>query len=102
MFVFAFDPNTLGFSNGLVGREFACHAGDTGDAGLIPGLGTSPGEGSGKLLQYPCLKNPMGRGAWWVPKTKNTHTHRYFKKNSNARVTYFFAIVCSFLSLTHK
>jgi len=26
-------------------------------------LGRSPGEGSGKPLQYPCLENPMDRGA---------------------------------------
>ena len=25
---------------------------------LIPGLGRSPGEGHGKLLQYSCLENP--------------------------------------------
>ena len=31
---------------------------------LIPGLGRSPGEGNGKLLQYSCLVNPMDRGAW--------------------------------------
>ena len=31
-------------------------AGDTGDAGSIPGLGRSPGEGNGNLLQYSCLK----------------------------------------------
>ena len=24
----------------------------------------SPGEGNGNLLQYPCLENPMDRGAW--------------------------------------
>ena len=24
------------------------------------------GEGSGTLLQYSCLENPMGRGAWWA------------------------------------
>ena len=27
----------------LVGKESACRAGDTGDAGLIPGKGRSPG-----------------------------------------------------------
>jgi len=27
--------------------------------GSIPGLGRSPGEGNGKLLQYSCLENPM-------------------------------------------
>ena len=25
---------------------------------------TFPGEGSGNTLQYSCLENPMGRGAW--------------------------------------
>ena len=33
--------------------------GDTGDAGSIPGLERSPGEGKGNPLQYSCLKNPM-------------------------------------------
>jgi len=34
-----------------------------GDAGLIPGLGRSPGEGNGNPLQYSCLENSMDRGA---------------------------------------
>ena len=37
-----------------------------GDAGLIPGLGRSPGEGNGNPLQSSCLGNPMDRGAWWA------------------------------------
>ena len=40
------------------------NAGDTGDSGLISGSGRSPGEGDGTPLQYSCLENPMGRGAW--------------------------------------
>ena len=36
----------------------------TGDPGLIPGLGRSPGEGTGYPLQYSCLEKPMDRGAW--------------------------------------
>ena len=36
-----------------------------GDLGSSPGLGRSPGEGNGNPLQYSCLENPMGRGAWW-------------------------------------
>ena len=24
------------------------------------------GEGNGTPLQYPCLENPMDRGAWWA------------------------------------
>ena len=34
------------------------------DAGLISGLGRSPGGGHGNPLEYSCLKNPMDRGAW--------------------------------------
>ena len=39
---------------------------NAGDAGLVPGSGRSPGEGNGNPLQYSCLENPMGRGAWWA------------------------------------
>ena len=34
------------------------------DPGSIPGLIRSPGEGNGNPLQYSCLENFMGRGAW--------------------------------------
>ena len=34
------------------------HAGETGDMGLIPGLGRYP-EGNGNLLQYCCLENSI-------------------------------------------
>ena len=40
------------------------NAGDTGDAGLTPGSGRSPGGGNGNPLQYSCLKNLMDRGSW--------------------------------------
>ena len=43
------------------GKEPACNAGDPGS---IPGLGRSSGEEHGNPLQYPCLENPMDRGAW--------------------------------------
>ena len=36
---------------------------NSGDADWIPGLGRYPGEGHGNPLQYPCLENPMDRGA---------------------------------------
>ena len=38
-------------------------AGDTVDAGLIPGSGKSPEEGNSNPFQYSCLGNPMDRGA---------------------------------------
>ena len=47
-------------------KNLSSDAGDTGDVGLIPGLGKSPGEGNGNPLQYSCLVNPMDRGTWWA------------------------------------
>ena len=51
----------MGFPQWLSNKESACN---TGDAGSIPGLGRSPGEGYGNPLQYSCLEDPMDGGAW--------------------------------------
>ena len=45
-----------GFPGGSDGKKSACNA---GGPGLIPGLGRSPGEGSGYPLQYSVLENSM-------------------------------------------
>ena len=45
----------MGFSCGTVVK---CLPASTGNAGLIPG------GGHGNPLQYSCLENSMGRGAW--------------------------------------
>ena len=37
---------------------------NAGDISWIPELGRSPGGGNVNPLQYPCLENPMDRGAW--------------------------------------
>ena len=50
---------TASFPGGSDGKEPACNA---GDLGLIPGLGRSPGEGSGNLFQPSCLENPTDGG----------------------------------------
>ena len=54
----AFEHNLpeLGFLGGSAGKKFSCNAGDLGS---IPGLGRSPGEGKGYLLQYSGLENSM-------------------------------------------
>ena len=52
-----------GLSQWLSGKETAFNAGAVGDMDSFPGLGRSPGGGRGNPLQYPCLENPMGRGA---------------------------------------
>ena len=46
------------------GKESACQC---RRCGFDPGLGRSPGERNGNLLQYSCPENPMDRGAWWPP-----------------------------------
>ena len=56
----------MGFPGGSVVKNMPASAGDTRDVGLIPGLGRSPGEGNGNLLQYSCLKDPIDRGALWT------------------------------------
>ena len=47
----------------LVAQTVKASAYNEGDPGSIRGLGRSPGEGNGNLLQYSCLENPMDRGA---------------------------------------
>ena len=44
----------------------SANAGGLKDAVLIPGSGRSPGGRHGNPLQYSCLENPVGRGAWWT------------------------------------
>ena len=38
----------------------------TGDVGLIPGSGGSPGVGNGNPLHYSYLRNPTDGGAQWA------------------------------------
>ena len=69
-------PVFLGFLGGSDGKESTGHS---GDLGLIPGLGRSPGEGNGNSFRYSCLENPMDRGAWQatvhvVAKSQTAHT----------------------------
>ena len=63
-------PSYLGFPDSLVGKEFACNA---GDPGLILGWGRSSGEGIGYLLWYSwislvaqLIKNPPAMYEAWV------------------------------------
>ena len=49
-----------GFPGDAVVKDLPANA---GDAGLILGLGSSPGGGHGNPLQYSCLENSTDRGA---------------------------------------
>ena len=48
--------NYTNFPCGSAGKESTCNLGNLGS---IPGLGRSPGEGKGYLLQYSGLENSM-------------------------------------------
>ena len=50
----------------LVVKNLPAFAGDTGDVGLVPGLGRSPGGGHDNPLHYSCLENSVNRGTWWA------------------------------------
>jgi len=59
-----------------------CNAGDTGDAGSIPGSGRSLEEGNGYPIQYSYLENPMDRGAWWATVHGITKNRTWLKQLS--------------------
>ena len=50
-------------------------AGNTRDAGSIPGSGTSPGGRNGNPFQYFCLENSMDRRAWQATVHGVTESH---------------------------
>ena len=50
----------MGFPGDSENKASVCNA---GGLGLIPGLGRSPREGNGSLIQYSCLENPMNSKA---------------------------------------
>ena len=70
----------MGFPDGSADEESTCNA---GDAGLIPGLGRSPGEGNGNPFQYSCLEIPWTEkpGGPWGRKESDTTEHTHTKAN---------------------
>ena len=70
-----------GFHGGSGGKEPACN---TGDLGLIPGLGRTPGEGNGYTRQYSGLENSMDCTVHRVAKswTPLRDFHFHFQKKS--------------------
>ena len=53
-----------GFPGGSLVKNLPANAADARDPSSIPGWRRSPGVGNGNPLQYSCLENSMGRGAW--------------------------------------
>ena len=50
----------MDFQGSSADKESICKA---GDPSLIPGLGSSPGEGIGYPLQYSCLEDSHGQNS---------------------------------------
>ena len=77
-------------------KNLPASTGDTRGAGLIPGLGRSPGVGNGNPLQCSCLETYMNRGAWQatihgVAKSvtqlsTHAHTHTHSKQIANLQI----------------
>ena len=59
-------PVLYGFPDAVVVKNPPASEEDAGDTGSIPGLEGSPGGRNGTSLQYSCLGNRVGRGAWWA------------------------------------
>ena len=81
-----------GFLSGSVGKESACNAESTGDAGSVPGQGRSPREGIGNPLPYSCLGNPMNRRSWWAT------VHSVAKSQTWLSDWYIFSCLCIYVS----
>ena len=64
--------------------------------GSIPGSGRSHEEVHSNPLQYSCLENYMGKGAWWAivhgalkeldtTERLSTHTHSYSERGKHIK-----------------
>ena len=56
--------HAVGFPGSALVKNLSAYAGDARDSGPVPGSGRSSGVGTSNPLQYSCLENSMGRGAW--------------------------------------
>ena len=72
----------MGFLCGSDGKESVCN---TGDLGLIPGLGQPPGGGNVYPLQYSCLDNPTNREVWWATVHRVAKSQTGLKRFSTAQ-----------------
>ena len=69
------------------------NVGDAREVGSNLRLGRSPGEGNGNPHQYSCLRNPMGRRAYWVTVQRlakswiQLSTHTYTHTHTHTHTT---------------
>ena len=87
-------PNILA----LVVKNPPANSGDIRDLCSIPVLGRSPGGGDSNPLQYFCLKNPKGRGAWWATIHRVAENQTWLRWLSTILCIYLLIIYCMFPS----
>ena len=63
-----------------------------GDVGSIPRSGRPPEEGNDNPFQYPCLGNPMDKGAWWATVHGVKKSQYGLLNNNNSHVIDFYII----------
>ena len=75
----------MDFPSSSNNKESVCVS---GDLGLIPGSGRSPGKGHGNPLQYSYLENSMDRGAWEAMVhgvSNNLQCHQHCKEGTEIK-----------------
>ena len=89
--LFAFMYLKMGFLGGVSTKEPTCQCRRYERCKFNPWIKKMPWRRACKPLQYSCLENPMGRGAWWSMVHKvakswtrlkwlSMHTHIHLKK----------------------
>ena len=76
-------------------KNLPANAGDTGDVGLVPGSGRSPGVENGNLLHFSCLEDSMDRVAWWATVcrlAKNLDMTKHISMHSLRGIHYLFTV----------
>ena len=86
--------STKYFPGDSAGKEFSCKV---GDLGLIPGLGSSPGERNSYPLKYSGLKNSMDCIVHGVAESDATeqlsHTHTHTLHTNHAKFFYYINLI---------
>ena len=68
------------------------NAGDTGDVGLIPGLGRSPGVGQATHSSILAWRIPIDKGAWWATVRGTTewgHRHNWAHALAHIKISFY-------------